>query len=539
MLHVATTETKQRNDPANATPAPEPRREFHSRVASPGAYLHGGPENSGGREASWRHSAHQLQRSMGNRALMRMVDRRAARPPATPVPTVQLQRKCACGGSDGECESCKEKREQGFLQRKTSGASAETGVPPIVHEVLRSPGQPLDAVTRTFFENRLDHDFSDVRVHTGEQAGASAKAVNALAYTVGSDVVFGAGQYAPSSSAGRRLLAHELAHVVQQRGAAPAAARKLTISEPQDAAEQQADRVAESVTTGHSVPSPGSTSGPVVQRACGSSAVKAGECPGLSGDVTGEPFLFKVGCDEFRDGEEPRLLAFAATLPRNNILEVHGFASEEGPVAFNDTLSCARAEKAIDVLTTAGISASQIRIFKHGATAGPRPEHRSVVIHRVSAVEPVDHKHKVDCVPAYDTTSSPSATNCSAYQGPLAKTWLTWTYRHNATCACENTPDNATNNCVRKCLQAKMSAFLSGLSRAGAVSGTCLDPIGLLDPACPEPYCRDLYRHHVECYRECCCTHGFIAYPAFVTMCESPFPCSFVGTTIDWFNRCL
>ncbi|MGB9632210.1 MAG: DUF4157 domain-containing protein [Chloroflexaceae bacterium] len=89
-------------------------------------------------------------------------------------------------------------------------------MPPIVHEVLRSPGQPLDAETRAFMEPRFGHDFSRVRVHTDARAAESARAVNALAYTVGRDVVFGAGQYAPGASAGRRLLAHELAHVVQQ-----------------------------------------------------------------------------------------------------------------------------------------------------------------------------------------------------------------------------------------------------------------------------------------------------------------------------------
>src|SRR5205085_3153068 len=70
--------------------------------------------------------------------------------------------------------------------------------------------------TRTFMEPRFGHDFSRVRVHADGRAAESARSVNALAYTVGEDLVFGAGQYAPGTSAGKRLLAHELSHVVQQ-----------------------------------------------------------------------------------------------------------------------------------------------------------------------------------------------------------------------------------------------------------------------------------------------------------------------------------
>lgn len=101
----------------------------------------------------------------------------------------------------------------GIVQRKS--------VPPIVHEVLRSPGQPLDPATRTFMEPRFGHDFSKVRVYADNSAAKSARALHALAYTVAPNIVFGAGQYAPHTHAGQRLLAHELTHVVQQQGAQP------------------------------------------------------------------------------------------------------------------------------------------------------------------------------------------------------------------------------------------------------------------------------------------------------------------------------
>ena len=79
--------------------------------------------------------------------------------------------------------------------------------------------RPLDPVLQQDMEQRFGHDFSRVRVHSGGSAEQSAREVNAYAYTVGHDIVFGAGQFAPETHAGRRLIAHELTHVVQQSGA--------------------------------------------------------------------------------------------------------------------------------------------------------------------------------------------------------------------------------------------------------------------------------------------------------------------------------
>jgi hypothetical protein len=173
-----------------------------------------------------------------------------------PVRTGLLQRQCACGGTPGptgECESCRKKK----LQRRQANLPAPSSVsesPPIVDEALRSHGQPLDAGTRAYMEPRFGHDFSGVRVHTDLRAAKSAQEVNALAYTVGRDVVFGAGEYAPGTTKGSRLLAHELAHVVQQAGsrAAPAQTAKA-ISHPSDAAELEAGAAADRVVSGDSV----------------------------------------------------------------------------------------------------------------------------------------------------------------------------------------------------------------------------------------------------------------------------------------------
>jgi hypothetical protein len=189
----------------------------------------------------------------------------------TPAPRKKLQRKCACGKmavSNGECAQCRQKHQQAKLEVNQPGdrfeqeadrmaevavrnhsldslqpggskaplkqkdflrtqaapnkSSGQISAPPVVHEVLGNSGQPLDSSTRSFMERRFGHDFGNVRVHLDARAAASARSVNALAYTVGSDIVFSAGAFAPDNLSGRRLLAHELTHVVQQSDAATA-----------------------------------------------------------------------------------------------------------------------------------------------------------------------------------------------------------------------------------------------------------------------------------------------------------------------------
>ena len=108
------------------------------------------------------------------------------------------------------------KKEAGTVEVTTGEAPAS------VHEVLRSPGQPLDPATRAYFEPRFGCDFGHVRVHTDRRAASSARAINALAFTVGSNIVFAEGQYAPRNVTGHRLIAHELVHTLQQgRGQSP------------------------------------------------------------------------------------------------------------------------------------------------------------------------------------------------------------------------------------------------------------------------------------------------------------------------------
>ncbi|MDQ2989409.1 MAG: DUF4157 domain-containing protein, partial [Pseudomonadota bacterium] len=114
----------------------------------------------------------------------------------------------------------RQRHGQDCVQRQCSefGDTSQLAVPAIVHDVLRSPGRALDAGTLAFMEPRFDYDFSRVRVHDDDAAALSARELGADAYTVGHDLVFGTGLFAPGTHHGNRLLAHELAHVTQQSG---------------------------------------------------------------------------------------------------------------------------------------------------------------------------------------------------------------------------------------------------------------------------------------------------------------------------------
>lgn len=151
--------------------------------------------------------------------VMRMPEPGAAKSPAVSGTPPEMQRKCACGGTCADCQ-IEQSGEPEQLQMKSVDSSSlgQTAAPPMVHEVLNSPGQPLDAATRAYFEPRFGQDFSRVRVHSDVAAEHSARDVNASAYTVGHKIVFGAGRFAPRTDQGRQLIAHELAHVLQQSG---------------------------------------------------------------------------------------------------------------------------------------------------------------------------------------------------------------------------------------------------------------------------------------------------------------------------------
>ena len=188
-----------------------------------------------------------------------------------------LQRKCACGtptsSLTGSCPECQRKKkiqtkltigasndplEQEAdrvadqvlatpanpatsnvpprIQRHTGQASGDavTAAPPSVDQVLASPGKPLDVALQRDMNQRFKHDFARVRIHSDAAAQQSAREVHAHAYTTGHNIVFGANQFSPTTHAGRRLLAHELTHVVQQSGVSTQLQRQETSGTPAD-----------------------------------------------------------------------------------------------------------------------------------------------------------------------------------------------------------------------------------------------------------------------------------------------------------------
>jgi Domain of unknown function (DUF4157)/Bacterial toxin 44 len=311
-----------------------------------------------------------------------------------------LQRKCAsCGNhttAGGKCEECE--KQGGLLQRKSSGHSESSAAPPVVHDVLNSPGQPLDAGTRAFFEPRFGRDFSNVRVHADAMAMKSARVVNALAYTVGENIVFGEGQYVPHTAFGRRLIAHELTHSLQQtQGGNRHLQGKLRIGSATDVHEQEADRIANSImeNQGETVRKVSAISG-VAQRACGAAEIGEPEgCEFSASEVDRPRYLFQVNCDEFATGNELDLRADAMTIVEGETIDIHGLASIDGDPDFNLHLSCARALRAKtvieEVLASRGITAT-IRVFHHGGIPGDATQQRSVVLVRTAPPPPAPER---------------------------------------------------------------------------------------------------------------------------------------------------
>src|SRR5579871_119786 len=154
-------------------------------------------------------------------------------PPSDSAGGPIVRRKCACGGSSTTpCEACSKQNEgdhEHTVQRATvPGAAAaplagHASAEPAVTAALgdNTSAGPLSAPDRAFFEGWFGHELSRVRVHTGHAAATAASAIGAEAFTVGTDIAFADGRYRPGTDDGRRLLAHELTHVVQQGGASP------------------------------------------------------------------------------------------------------------------------------------------------------------------------------------------------------------------------------------------------------------------------------------------------------------------------------
>lgn len=238
---------------------------------------------------------------------------------------------------------------------------------------LKGGGAPLPQADRSFFEPRFGSDFSAVRVHSDAGANDVASSVHARAFTVGRDIVFGAGEYRPGTSSGNSLLAHELTHVVQQTGS--------------------------------------------------------------NGTISRQP----------------------------------------------------------------------TQIMRTDSACTP-----------AAGVPP--------------TACSPYAAN---------DWWLPPAYVNNATCACSETPDEPTANCVRKFLQDRLAATPLSVKTTAA----SMKPMAILNPAAYQAFVQAfltprIYQDHVDAYRSCCCPSGPAPYPAWIGVTSVPLPCPAVGWSIRQFGSC-
>lgn len=263
-----------------------------------------------------------------------------------------------------QCTECEEEiqrqplEEEELIQAKKSRDVTPEITPAISSGIqsLQGGGRPLSGLERGFFEPRFGVDFSQVSIYDNSTADCAARSINANAYTHNNNVVFRSGEHQQDSK-GRWLMAHELTHVLQQtRRAAPDGQ---------------------------------------IQRACGRSIGTPPECDEADVIPVGERFLFQVNCDDFLHGaEDRRLEALADDIAPADHVNVHGFASPDGPAEFNLRLSCARAYAIRNGLIGHGVGIGQIdQTFAHGETntAG------EVGLDRSGVVEPDVPTLAVEC----------------------------------------------------------------------------------------------------------------------------------------------
>jgi hypothetical protein len=480
------------------------------------------------------------------------------------MPEARVQRKCACGGtpgSTGECEECGKKRLS--LQRMSLDVAGSVGggfAPPIVHDVLRSPAQSLDPQTRAFMEPHFGHDFSQVRIHADHGASHAADAVQAHAFTFGSDIVFGSGKFAPSTSAGRKLLAHELTHIVQQ-GAAPMAATHT----PAKAAGEGATEAGDLRTS--RVSEPGRLQR---QPKGGKDSPKTEACPPIERDEREEAakaqlrlveripqqewliYGFPIGGSEISGAEAGRFISdIVRSLMKGHFvymtgqdpLAVLGFSDcFAGPQVDNHVLRQRRAAKfcsgvkdhyasypkAYPNLIRSCEPAPADQYVGSNATRADRAQNRSILIRRVAAAK-VQFQEGNQSFP-YNPKFGPSEAHCAAYSSDLARDILGRVYTHNAHCSCLVTPDDPHNNCVRNCLQDKLWTLLANAYRGRKPNDPPID----IDIACPI-----IWQHHRDCYHDCGCEREFIDYLAFHAVCNIALPCAVDSAAINLLNRCM
>ena len=306
--------------------------------------------------------------------VMRMTNAAAGDPPHIQRACTSCNRELDSQTLQRTCASCSEELESGSIQRVCAGCEEELqrkdrgGAQDLAADVesqlqaLQGGGEQLPPQVREFFEPRFGQDFSNVRVHTSDAAAESATSVNALAYTIRNHIVFAAGQYSPHITAGRRLIAHELTHVVQQGTADAEVASNATSSAAQPAIARR------------------SAGGPQsLQRLGDPAQVPAGmTCPRatISPSSVVTNVLFNIDSPTLTPTAVGDISAFIASwnaAGADDPVRIDGFASTDGPEPLNWTLSCDRAVMVEGELIApssgaAGISPSFIEVFAQGET---------------------------------------------------------------------------------------------------------------------------------------------------------------------------
>lgn len=272
------------------------------------------------------------------------------------VATAPVQRKCA------HCEE-----EEKKMQRKEESpqtTSADSGLNDYVSN-LSGRGHTLPDDVRGYYEPRFGYNFNNVRVHTDTVAAKSAQSINALAYTTGSNIVFNSGQYAPQSDTGKRLLAHELTHVVQQGAGTGAHVQKQE-------GEESTDTTGTATGSGNAVPDFGTTP---PEPGCPREPTRLGDvtpeppCEQSDTEIDGEQFQFCKSSDVFKDpADANRLVNFVRSQRANATFEVHAYASQESTNTYNINLACYRAKRTARSMINAGVRSERIHIVNKGAT---------------------------------------------------------------------------------------------------------------------------------------------------------------------------
>jgi hypothetical protein len=320
---------------------------------------------------------------------------------------------CSCAAGGEECEECRQK-QGATIARKAANAEPPAAPHRPVEPVVRSSGDQLDPSTRAFFEPRFGRDFSNVRVHTDSAAASSARAIDALAYTTSNHIVFRQGLFEPNTEAGQRLIAHELTHVIQQGSA----------SRPQTESAHRLDRKPQGAA---SFPIPAIAEKPqsiVLQRY----KCESGKAPGMScTDVQGTGHPAGVHVDRFGESDRallPRhvteIAAFQAAwvaAGSKDKVEVHGYASCDGPPDLNTQLSCDRAENVKTELVRQRVTGT-IETFAHGETdefGSSLDSNRQVIITSLAAPVPKP------CPPCPEDPRTAGCPPCAAPPAPPSK----------------------------------------------------------------------------------------------------------------------